>query len=117
MYLLVFLLLQAYNIDMNQDKFHIYFERSGGFTGIAQTLEIKSDTLSQEDKFHLIQMIDDSGFFEFVEEPTAGLPDQFNYVITIKKEKQDKTIRLVETKITDKLRPLVDYLRQKARIR
>lgn len=117
MYLLVCLLLQACSADMNQDQFYIYFERSGGFAGITQTLEMKSDTLSQEDQDHLRTMINDSGFFSFTEESNSRLPDQFNYVITIKNDKQEKTIRLSESTISAKLRPLVDYLTQKARIR
>jgi hypothetical protein len=117
MYLLVCLLLQVCSTDMNQDKFYIYFERSGGFAGIAQTLEMKSDTLSQDDQDHLRKMIKDSGFFSFAEESKTGLPDQFNYVITIKNDEQEKTIRMGETNMPASLRPLVDYLRQKARNR
>ena len=117
MYLLVCLLLQACSTDMNQNQFYIYFERSGGFAGIAQTLEIKSDTLSRDDQDHLRTMINDSGFFSFKEESNSGLPDQFNYVITIKNDRQEKTIRFGESGISAKLKPLVDYLSQKARIR
>jgi hypothetical protein len=102
---------------MKQNQFYIYFERSGGFAGITQTLEIKSDTLSQENQDHLRTMINDSGFFSFMEESNSGLPDQFNYVITIKNDQQEKTIRLGESAIPAKLMPLVDYLTQKARIR
>jgi hypothetical protein len=117
MCLLVFLLLQACSIDMKQDNFYIHFERSGGFAGITQSLEIKSDTLSREDQDHLRKMINDSGFFTFVEDGDSGLPDQFNYVITIKNDKQENTINIGESSIPAKLRPLVDYLTQKARNR
>lgn len=115
MYLLVFLLLQGSNFQMEQ--YYIYFERSGGFAGITQTLELKSDTLSVEDQDHLRTLIDASGFFDIESEKDSGMPDQFNYKLTVKYKGKEKTLELEESGITDSLRPLITYLSRKARSR
>lgn len=108
MYLLAFLLLQVSNIEM--DSFIIKFERSGGFAGITQTLELKSDTLSVEDQGHISKLIDTSGFFDFKEETGSGMPDQFNYIITIKSTELEKTVEVGDVSMPDKMRPLIEYL-------
>jgi hypothetical protein len=115
MYLLAFLLLLASNFEM--DSYYIHFERSGGFAGITQKLELKSDTLSLEDQDHLRKLIDDSGFFELQEETDSGAPDQFIYKITIKTGDLEKTLEAGDVGMPDKLRPLVDYLSNKMRRR
>jgi hypothetical protein len=113
MYLLAFLLLLASNIEM--DSYYIHFERSGGFAGITQTLELKSDTLSLEDQDHLRKLIDTSAFFDLKEETGSGAPDQFNYKITIKSEQKERTFETGDVSMPDKLRPLVNYLTDKMR--
>ena len=115
MYLLVFLLLQVSDIGM--DNYYIKFERSGGFAGITQTLELKTDTLSVEDRDHLSKLIDTSGFFEYKAETGSGMPDQFNYVILIKSRDKEKTVELGDARISEKMRPLVDYLSKLSRKR
>lgn len=115
MYLLGCLLLLASNITM--DSYYIHFERSGGFAGITQTLELKSDTLSLEDQDHLRKLIDTSGFFDLEEEADSAMPDQFIYKITIKSSNKEKTVEIGDGKMPDNLRPLVDFLTDKMRRR
>ncbi len=115
MYLLAFLLLQAFNIGM--DNYHIKFERSGGFAGITQSLEMKSDTLSMEDQDHLSKMIESSNFFGLDPVKDSSMPDQFNYTLTIKSGDKEKTLELGDSNIPSELQPLINYLTQKLRKR
>jgi hypothetical protein len=115
MYLLAFLLLQVSSVDM--DSYHIIFERSGGFAGISQTLELKSDTMSVEDRDHLSKLIESSGFYNLKPESDTGLPDQFIYTLTIKSTGQEKTLTFGEGRIPNALRPLIDYFTAKLRRR
>ena len=115
MYLLGFLLLLASNFAM--DSYYIHFERSGGFAGITQTLELKSDTLSLEDQDYLRKLIDTSGFFDLKEETDSGAPDQFNYKITIKTGDKENTLETGDVDMKEELRPLIDYLTDKMRHR
>ena len=115
MYLLAFLLLQAFNFGM--DDYYIHFERSGGFAGITQSLEIKSDTLSVEDQDHLSKMIESSNFFGLNPVKDSGMPDQFNYVITIKKGTKENTLELGDSNMPANLQPLINFLTQKLRKR
>ncbi len=110
MYLQVLWLLLVFNCSMEPKEFYIYFERSGGFAGIEQSIEISSDTLSAEDQDYLRKMIDTSGFFDLKEASETNLPDQFNYVITIKSGSLEKTIRTGDANMPDALRPVVDYM-------
>lgn len=113
MYLLVFLLLQVFSLEM--DTYHIKFERSGGFAGLNRSLELKSDTLSTEEQDHLSSLINSSGFFDTKEITSSGAPDQFNYKVTIKSGNKENTVELGESDIPDKLRPLIDFLTAKLR--
>jgi len=65
----------------------------------------------------LEELINDSGFFEAIKEDSlpAGMPDQFQYKITIEYEGNKQTRELTESSVPDRFRPLVDYLTRKAR--
>jgi hypothetical protein len=96
---------------------HIWCERSGGFTGIPTQLEVDSRSLSTEEAEKLWQLIEDSGFFEANKNDSIpeGLPDQFQYKITIEHEGNKHAVRLQDTTVPDCLRPFINYLIQKAR--
>lgn len=110
MYLPVLWLLVVCSCSMKPKEFYIYFERSGGFAGIGQSMEISSDTLSAEVRDHLSHLIDASEFFEIKEESGANLPDQFNYIITIRSGRSERTIETGDGSMPEKLRPLTEYL-------
>lgn len=97
--------------------FCIFFERSGGFTGISTTVEIDSKTLPPEEAEKLEEMIKDSGFFMEIKEDSIpeARPDQFQYKITIEYEGKRQTRELKESTIPGSFRPLINYLSRKAR--
>lgn len=101
----------------SQDSFYIWFERSGGFTGISTSVEIDSNLLSFEDSKELKQLIDQSDFFEWNTSDTllVEMPDQFQYTITIEHEGEKRTVEFGDVSMPETMRPLINYLSQKAR--
>lgn len=106
-------------MPMNGEGLYISFERSGGFAGMMNTVEISGDTLAPEELDQLIELVNNSGFFEFDTSDIAetNYPDQFNYRIEIRLNEQSNTIDIGESAINDKLRPLIDHLSSLARRR
>ena len=97
--------------------FYIYFERTGGFTGITNEAEIHSDSLQQEECERLLNLINYSGFFETQKSYNikGDMPDQFQYKITIEYNDKRQTLELGDAAIPESLRPLIQYLSRKAR--
>ena len=114
-----FLAVLFSNILLAQEKFHIDFERSGGFAGITTKIDIDSNSLPPDEVEKLEQLINDSGFFEFDKNDSVqvGLPDQFRYELTIKYKNERQTIELSDATIPESFRPLINYLNQKARLK
>lgn len=116
-YLSVYLALLVFSAMTIHQPFYIYFERSGGFAGITNTLEIQSDSLSQDEFDQISRLVKTSGFFDIDESYTikGNMPDQFHYKITIEHKDQRQTLELGDAVVPDSLRPLIQYLSQKAR--
>ena len=114
-YLAAFLTL-VFNFTKVEEKLFISFERSGGFAGITQSIEIDGDTLSTDEVKKLSQLIDDADFFS-LQLGKSNLPDQFYYKIEILKGDQKGSIEFGESSAPDKLIPLLDYLSKMARQR
>lgn len=97
---------------------HISFERSGGITGMPVTIAIDTDSLSSDEVSQLCQLVDNSGFFEL---PTAttepSQPDRFQYKVIIREGDRQHTVKIGETAINNKLKPLLDWLIAAARQR
>jgi len=115
---LVYCLFFIFNGCVIQEPFHIWFERTGGFAGMITMVEIDSKTLSVEEQEKVEEFIEKSGFFEFVSDSLkTNHPDQFQYKITIEYKNDKKSLEFGESGMPNSLRPLVDYLNQKARKR
>jgi hypothetical protein len=102
----------------------IYFERSGGFAGfpISTTVDIHS---LPPDEAHKIQgMIDNAKFFDLKESsssPPKRAADIFKYKITVQTEEEEEeeeekqnTIETNDITMPSNLRPLINYLIEKA---
>lgn len=95
---------------------YIYFERSGGFTGIPMTVTIDSATLSPNQTVQLCQLVEAANFFNLPEViPAAPQPDRFQYTITIRQNTQSHTITMGEQAVPNTLRPLLNWLMETAR--
>jgi Emfourin len=98
--------------QMIDEHFHIYFRRSGGFSGASSRTEIDSRTLASREAQELKLLIDRSGFFEaFIFDSTAlHLPDQFQYQISIEYMGKTRSMDLTDGTVPDLVRPLITYL-------
>jgi len=116
-FLAAFWLGSVFNILEIQDDFYIQFQRSGGFTGIANNVDIDSKKLDAGEVEKIRQMIDQCNFFEFQHDDSLSknIPDQFQYIITIEQGDQKKTVELTDSTVPEHFIPLVNYLNQKAR--
>jgi len=116
-FLVAFWLGSVFNILGIQDDFYIQFQRSGGFTGISNNIDVDSKKLDASEKEKIRQMIDQCNFFEFqrVDSLSKNIPDQFQYVITIEQGDQKKTVELTDSTVPEHFIPLINYLNQKAR--
>ena len=97
---------------MDQEQFHIDFERTGGFTGGTIRIELNSEELDPGQAEALKELIDRSGFFEALamENKFLNMPDQFHYHITIDHVGKKRTLELSDGSMPDLFRPLINYL-------
>lgn len=116
-YLVLFWHLVLFNSVMVQNPFHIWFERSGGFTGITLSMELENNDLESDEAGEVEDLIDQSGFFALQEKDSLSseAPDQFQYKITIEYKGKKKTVEMTESAVSGGLRPLINYLNRKAR--
>lgn len=114
-FLAAFLTL-VFSFNEVQEKLFISYERSGGFAGITQSVEIDGDTLSVDEVKKLSQLIEDADFFS-LQLDKSNLPDQFYYKIEIVKGEQKGSIEFGESFAPNTLIPLLDYLSKMARKR
>ena len=100
-----------------EEHFHIFFKRTGGFTGSSNSAEVDSRELEFDEAEELKVMIDRSGFFEILVFDTSFLqmPDQFRYVISIEYMGKQRTLKMGDGNLPDKMRPLINRLVRLAR--
>jgi hypothetical protein len=99
-----------------QDGFYIRFVRTGGFAGMTNEVELKSDTLSVDEQKVLLKLISESNFFdqEFNKDSLKAR-DQYNYEITVEMKDIKRTVNIGETEIPENLRRVIDYLQRMVR--
>jgi hypothetical protein len=96
----------------------IYFEQSGGFTGIDNSILIDSNSLHPEEAVELQRLVDIANFFDLPSElssvPLRGA-DYLEYKITIETSDNKKhTIKVTDLTMPLNIGPLIRYLRRKA---
>ena len=92
----------------------IYFERSGGFTGIPVSMTIDTSSLPTKEARIIQKMVEDSHFFELPPTPNktsrAGAADFFQYQITIENSTRKYTVKSDDISIDPKLKLLINLL-------
>jgi hypothetical protein len=97
----------------------IYFERSGGFAGIPSSTMVDIHSLPPDEAHKIQDMIDNAkGFFY---QPSKLLPphgaDYFKYKVRVETEEKQNTIETNDITMPSELRPLINYLMEKAKKR
>jgi hypothetical protein len=101
----------------------IFFERSGGFAGISSSTIVDIHSLPPDEAHKIQGMIDNAkGFFD-LKTSSSSLPpkraaDYFKYKVIVETEEGKKyTIETNDITIPSELRPLINYLMEKAKQR
>lgn len=98
---------------------HIQFERSGGFAGMRLTATIDSDTLSSDDAATLRGLIHAASFFDLPakspKSPSGA--DRFQYKVMVESADRRHAIEIDESTVPPSLRPLLNWLTEKAKSR
>lgn len=94
----------------------IYFERSGGFSGIRISLSLDTASLPSDEAETLQTTVEDTKFFEIVPESLQSKKgaDYFQYKIIVEKEGKKHTVETTDIATHPSLRPLIALLQDRA---
>jgi hypothetical protein len=94
------------------------FQRTGGAFGPPQRRSYTVDTadLAPDEAQALTALVQASGILAAGEDAAAprAVPGRYTYRITVEQDGQRHCVRVSEVDLTDTLRPLVDWLSQRA---
>ncbi|NQT17074.1 MAG: hypothetical protein HQ582_30230 [Planctomycetes bacterium] len=91
----------------------IRFTQSGGFAGLIRTVQVDSDQVPNDEAGRLQTMVDEA-FRQAIPEAQPALPDEEQYHIEIEIETRRETILIARSSVPGPLRPLIEYLEQRA---
>ena len=105
--------------QQQESQMHIQFERTGGFAGMRLMTTVDSDTISSEDATALRDMIDSASFFELPakSQKSQSGTDRFQYKVMVEIDARRHTIEIEESTVPPSLRPLLNWLTEKAKSR
>jgi hypothetical protein len=98
----------------------ITFERTGGLAGLRISKTVDTESLPGPDREGLEKTVEVSGFFDLppvLKAAGAEGNDRFQFRITIDKGDRQHTVQLSEAAMPERLRPLLDRLRELATAR
>ncbi len=94
----------------------VSYERSGGFMGRKLNFSVDLDELPNDQAETLNRLLQQADFFNLPENLISRpMPDEFTYSITVETATQRHMVRVSDTSMTDRLRPLLDNLSMRAR--
>ncbi|MHA1275855.1 MAG: protealysin inhibitor emfourin [Candidatus Helarchaeota archaeon] len=95
----------------------IKFVQTGGFAGITKEAEIDTDLEPEESTSAIQKALDESQFFSLQSKDSAPRPDMEQFFITVEKEGQSHMVQLDTMNIPEKLKPLINDLKKRAKIK
>ena len=93
----------------------IKFRQTGGFAGLAKSIEIDCDKISADEAEFLQSLVDQSRFFNISEPVQHVMPDEEQYSITIEAMGHSRNIHMNKSGVPNDLRPLIRYLSKRAK--
>lgn len=102
---------------MSKESFQIRFERSGGFTGMIRNIEINSKDLDPGEIEEFNTLIQDSDIFNFKgqEENAPGMPDQFQYSVSVRQGSRHKVVNIHEADVPGNMKKLFNHILRSGR--
>lgn len=100
---------------MNQ-PYTIFFERSGGFTGIPLSVQVSSVELAKKDRDRLDKLMVESDICNLknIKNENSAIRDQFDYLIRVKCDTVEKQFSFSDNTVPTDFLPLINYLLQLA---
>ena len=95
----------------------ISFERSGGFAGITMKTAVDEKDLAPDEAQKLRQLVEEADFFNSpgkIVSPSPQ-PDRFQYELRLEEKGRQHAVTVSEEVMPAKLKPLVNWLVEKAR--
>lgn len=95
----------------------ISFERSGGFAGITTKTTVDEKDLGPDEAQKLRQLVEEVDFFHLSKKIMAGSsrPDRFQYDLSLEESGRQHKVTVSEEVMPEKLKPLVNWLMERAR--
>ena len=95
----------------------ISIERSGGFAGITMKTAVDEKDLAPDEAQKLRQLVEETDFFDLPEKVVSRSPqpDRFQYELKLEEKGRQNTVTVSEEAMPEKLKPLVNWLMEKAR--
>jgi len=99
------------------ETLRVTIERSGGFAGITMKTAVDRKDLAPDEALKLHQLVEGADFFDLPEKvtPPSGSRDRFQYKLTVEENGRQHTVMVNEEAMPEKLKPLVNWLMEKAR--
>jgi len=97
----------------------IRYERSGGFTGVSQKYSVSDESLNEEERSRLAELVANAHFFDQPAEIRRTTPgaDQYQYSIAIDSNGHSHEVNVDEGAVPAELKPLLGWLQSAARKR
>ncbi len=95
----------------------ISIERSGGFAGITVRTTVDEKDVAPDEALKLRQLIEEADFFNLPGKivSQSPQPDRFQYELRLEEKAGQHTVMVSEEVMPEKLKPLVNWLMEKAR--
>jgi len=95
----------------------ISFERTGGFAGITMKAAVDEKDLAPDEAQKLRRLVEEADFFNLSKKimPRSPRPDRFQYELSLEESSRQHTVTTSEEVLPAKLKPLVNWLMEKAR--
>jgi hypothetical protein len=95
----------------------VSFERSGGFAGITMRTTVDEKDLAPDQAQKLHQLVEEADFFNLSKKimPRSPRPDRFQYELSLEESGRQHTVTMSEETLPEKLKPLINWLMEKAR--
>jgi len=95
----------------------ITFERTGGFAGMHNVVNINPDDLPEEQAQALLKLLDELDFDKLPEQAmnNPSLPDQFTYRITVETKDGEHSIVTGDASAPEEMQELIQMLNRIAR--
>jgi hypothetical protein len=93
----------------------IKFRQTGGFAGLAKSIEIDCAEIPADEAKFLQSLLDQSGFFDLPEPVQRVMPDEEQYSVTVEAVGRSREMHMNRSSVPDNLKPLIRHIAKRAK--